>query len=65
VRQPLAIAAVVLALVYLLGSRQLIGGTVPAVGSFARWPGVSDLLGAYTSGWRYTGLGSGVAAPPL
>lgn len=64
-RQPLAIAAVVLGVIYLFGSRLLIGDTVPAVGSFARWPGIGDLLATYSSGWRYTGLGSGAAAPPL
>ncbi len=64
-RQPLAIGAALLALVYLVGSRGLIGGTVPSVGSFARWRGIGDLLATYTSGWRYTGLGSTVAAPPL
>ncbi len=39
-------------------------GSDPAVGTLARWPGMFDLLDAYASGWRYTGMGSAVAAPP-
>jgi GT2 family glycosyltransferase len=54
----------VLALVWIIGSRGLLVGGVPAVGTFARWPGVVDLLSTYASGWRYTGMGSSTAAPP-
>ncbi len=63
-RQPLFALVVVLVLVWLLGSRSLLGSGVPAVGTMARWPGISDLLSTYASGWRYTGLGSSTAAPP-
>jgi GT2 family glycosyltransferase len=63
-RQPLFALVVVLLLVWLIGSRALLGSGVPAVGTMARWPGISDLLSTYASGWRYTGLGSSTAAPP-
>jgi GT2 family glycosyltransferase len=63
-RQPLFALAALLALVWVVGSRHLLTGGVPAVGTFARWPGIVDTLSTYTSGWRYTGLGSSSAAPP-
>ena len=63
-RQPLFALAAVLALLWLFGSRHLLTGGVPAVGTFARWPGIVDMLSTYASGWRYTGLGSSTAAPP-
>ncbi len=63
-RQPLFALAAVVALVWIIGSRRLITGGVPAVGTFARWPGIIDFLSTYASGWRYTGLGSSTAAPP-
>src|SRR5262245_39069214 len=63
-RQPLFALLVGLALLWLLGSRHLLTGGVPAVGTFARWTGVVDMLSTYASGWRYTGLGSSTAAPP-
>ncbi|HEY4402902.1 MAG TPA: glycosyltransferase family 2 protein, partial [Acidimicrobiia bacterium] len=55
-RQPLFALAALLALVWVVGSRHLLTGGVPAVGTFARWPGVVDTLSTYASGWRYTGL---------
>jgi Glycosyltransferase like family 2 len=64
VRQPVFALAAVLALVWLVGSRALLGDGVPAIGSIARWVSVGDLLSTYASGWRYTGLGSSTAAPP-
>ena len=63
-RQPVAVACLVVAVLFLAGSRDLILGRVPAVGTFASWPGVFDLLETYSSGWRFTGLGSPAAAPP-
>jgi GT2 family glycosyltransferase len=63
-RQPLFALVGVLALVWVVGSRHLLTGGVPAVGTFARWPGLLDMLSTYASGWRYTGLGSTTAAPP-
>ena len=63
-RQPVALACLAVALLFFLGSRDLIFGGVPAVGTLARWPGMFDLLDAYGSGWRFTGMGSTAAAPP-
>ncbi|HYV59204.1 MAG TPA: glycosyltransferase, partial [Acidimicrobiia bacterium] len=63
-RQPLFALGVALALLWVIGSRHLLTGGVPAVGTFARWTGIVDMLSTYASGWRYTGLGSSTAAPP-
>src|SRR5262245_17840572 len=63
-RQPLFALAAALALLWIVGSRHLLKGGVPAVGTFARWTGIVDMLSTYASGWRYTGLGSSTAAPP-
>lgn len=63
-RQPLFALVAVLAVVWLVGSRVLLRDGVPAIGTMARWPAIADLLSAYASGWRYTGLGSATAAPP-
>lgn len=56
--------AVVVALVVLVGSRDLIGESLPA---FASLPGFDQrplsLLGEYLSGWRSAGLGSEAPAP--
>lgn len=64
VRRPVFALAAVLVLVWLVGSRALLGDGVPAIGTMARWAGIGDLLSTYASGWRYTGLGSSTAAPP-
>ena len=63
-RQPMSALAVAVALLWVFGSRHLLTGGVPAVGTFARWTGIVDMLSTYASGWRYTGLGSSTAAPP-
>ena len=63
-RQPLFALVAALTVLWLLGSRVLLRDGVPAIGTLARWPGIGDLLSAYASGWRYTGLGSATAAPP-
>ena len=47
-----------------VGSRDFFSAGVPAVGDFAAWPGVHALAAAFTSAWRYTGLGSTAPAPP-
>ena len=36
-----------------------------AVGTTLEWPGVGDLLRAYTSEWRYSALGAHAPAPPV
>ncbi len=63
-RHPLTALAALLALLWVVGSRHLLTGGVPAVGTFTRWTGIIDTLSSYASGWRYTGLGSTTAAPP-
>src|SRR4029450_7782091 len=63
-RPPLFALAVALILLWVFGSRHLLTGGGPAVGTFARWTGIVDMLSTYGSGWRYTGLGSSTAAPP-
>ena len=55
----------VVALAVLVGTRDLLGGRLPAVGELAPFPRVSTLLSHYVSGWRTTGMGSEWAAPPL
>jgi GT2 family glycosyltransferase len=61
---PASLALIFFGIVVALGSRDFFSSGVPAVGSFAMWPGVRALAGAFTSPWRYTGLGSTAAAPP-
>jgi GT2 family glycosyltransferase len=63
-RQPITVAACVVAVLGLIGSRELIFTRVPEVGSLAAWPGVGSLLDTFASGWRYTGMGSSTPAPP-
>jgi GT2 family glycosyltransferase len=64
-RQPTTIAACFVAVLGLIGSRELILTRVPEVGSLAAWPGVGSLLDTFGSGWRYTGMGSSTPAPPV
>ncbi len=65
VTRPEALAGLTLLAVLLFGARSLIVGRVPAVGTFARWPGLGGLLGAYWDPWRHAGLGGDTAAPPI
>ncbi|MGZ8733678.1 MAG: glycosyltransferase [Acidimicrobiia bacterium] len=64
-REPLGIALVVFAVVFVFGTREILFGHVPAVGQFLPWPGVGDLLSAFGSGWRHQGLGSASTPPPV
>jgi len=61
---PASIALLAFLVVVAVGSRDFFSSGVPGVGSFAMWPGVRALVGAFTSPWRYTGLGSTAPAPP-
>ena len=65
---PARAAAALLALVtvaFLIGSRGLLSGRLPAVGQFAPFPRPSTLLTHFVDGWRTTGLGSSSSAPPM
>ncbi|HZT65584.1 MAG TPA: glycosyltransferase family 2 protein [Acidimicrobiales bacterium] len=50
--------------VLLIGSRGLLGGGPPAIGTFPHFPSAGTLIGHYASGWRQTGLGQ-ASPPPL
>ncbi len=63
--RPEAMSGLALLVVLVFGARSLITGHVPAVGTFARWPGIGGLLSAYWDPWRYSGLGTDAAAPPV
>ncbi|HEV3449608.1 MAG TPA: glycosyltransferase [Acidimicrobiia bacterium] len=62
---PAALALLAFLVTAAVGSRDFFSSGVPAVGSFASWPGVHALAAAFTSPWRYTGLGSTAPAPPV
>jgi GT2 family glycosyltransferase len=64
-RTPAAIGLLVALLVLLFGSRSLFSQGVPAIGTFAEWPGVKAMLTELTSAWRHTSLGSTAAPPPV
>ncbi len=64
-RTPAAFALLAAFVVLIFGSRSLFSQGVPAVGTFAEWPGVTALLTELASAWRHTGLGSTAAPPPL
>ncbi|MEX1008863.1 MAG: glycosyltransferase, partial [Acidimicrobiia bacterium] len=65
VRGPAAFAVLAFVGVVLVGSRKFISGGVPGIGTLVPWPSDADLFDAFGSAWRYTGLGSASAAPPL
>lgn len=61
--QAAAVLLAVLAVLIVIGSRNLIWGRLPAVGELAPFAGVGSLFSEYLSGWRTTGLGSTSPAP--
>jgi len=63
-RTPAAMALLAAFVILLFGSRALFSHGVPAIGTFAPWPGVKGLLAELTSAWRHTNLGSTAAPPP-
>jgi len=63
-RTPAAIALLAAFVVLIFGSRALFSQGVPAIGTFAPWPGVKALLTELASAWRHTNLGSTAAPPP-
>ncbi|MGZ4689406.1 MAG: glycosyltransferase [Acidimicrobiia bacterium] len=62
-RDPASIAALVFAVLVLIGSRGLLFGRVPVIGQLPGWPGVGGLVETFTSAWRYSDLGSATPAP--
>ena len=62
VRTPAAVAFLGFLALVAFGSRSFVTQGVPAIGTFAKWPGVGDLFDTFGSAWRSTGLGS--ASPP-
>jgi GT2 family glycosyltransferase len=62
-RTPAAIAFLGFLVMVVLGSRSLLTHGVPAIGTFAHWPGIGDVFDSFGSAWRYTGLGSASPAP--
>ncbi|HWC11869.1 MAG TPA: glycosyltransferase, partial [Acidimicrobiales bacterium] len=56
---------VLLVLAFLLGSRHLLGGRLPAVGQLLPLPRSTTLLSHFLNGWRTTGMGSASSPPPL
>ena len=63
-RAPASLAFLGFLFIVVIGSRDLVAGAVPAIGTFGRWPSVGDLFNTFASAWRYTGLGSASPAPP-
>jgi hypothetical protein len=64
-RGPAAVAFLAFLALVVIGSRDFIGKGVPGIGTLVPWPTVGDLFNGFGSAWRYTGLGSQSAAPPL
>ncbi|HEY5076458.1 MAG TPA: hypothetical protein VIJ48_03050, partial [Acidimicrobiia bacterium] len=59
-----AIVAVLLGVLVLFGSRSLLAGRVPEVGSFGSWPGVGAAWSTFTASWRTTMMGAPRPATP-
>ncbi len=65
VRQLPAIIAAILTVLVLFGSRSLLAGHVPEVGSFQAWPGAGAAWSTFTSSWRTTMMGAARPASPV
>lgn len=64
-RHPLALGAVVLAVLYLVGSREILGAGQLAGTGMPRYPdGLGELFREYWSGWRSGGTGGAAPATP-
>jgi GT2 family glycosyltransferase len=59
-----AIIGTILAVLVLFGSRSLLFGTVPQVGGFQAWPGISNAWSTFSGAWRGTFMGSANPATP-
>lgn len=64
-RDPAWMSVAVFVALVLLGSRALVFGRIPDVGTLRAWPSVSGAGAAFLSAWREVGLGSPAPAPPL
>jgi hypothetical protein len=63
-RRAPAIVVLVVVLLLVLGSRSLVFGRVPEIGTFQAWPGIGALWHTFTTPWRATMLGSQTPATP-
>jgi GT2 family glycosyltransferase len=63
-RHPVTIGAIVVAFVFLLGTRDVLFGHVAEVGTLRAWPGARDLLRTFWEPWQRSGLGVDAPAPP-
>ena len=64
VREPVVAVFLLLVAMVGLGARNLISGSIPAVGSLTPWPGAGASFDTFASPWRFTGLGASVPAAP-
>ena len=55
----------VLVLAWLMGTRHLLTGPLPAVGELMPFPPPGELFAHWSSAWRATGMGAPGPAPPL
>ncbi|MDQ1481012.1 MAG: hypothetical protein QOI44_1873, partial [Actinomycetota bacterium] len=62
-RAPAILVLIVVALI-VIGSRALVFGRVPQIGTFQAWPGIGALWHTFTTPWRGTMLGSPTPATP-
>ncbi len=60
----IATAGTAFAVIFVVGSRHLIGQRVPVVGQLVPFASLDQLLRAYGSGWRLVGTGSSAPGPP-
>lgn len=63
-RRAPAILALFVLLLIVIGSRALVFGRVPEIGTFQAWPGIGALWHTFTTPWRATMLGSQTPATP-
>ena len=54
----------VAALVVVVGSRQLLTGTIPSIGQFVPFPGWGATFGQFFAGWHPSGVGTTAPATP-
>ncbi len=57
------VVVAIVVVVYLFGTRSLVGGHIPRVGEMTAFPGPSDFMHQFLNAWRTTGLGGASPAP--